>query len=104
LIDLISTQKRKLRAFAAVLTAVCLGLIISARAGWVIHDLTEKRGIGFLCAPFFLLGVILLLLMYESWFRSKSSGPIFLLKQGFFWLLSVTYVIILAWFFGHFLL
>ena len=104
MIDLVSTHKRKLRALAAVLTAVCLGLIISARAGWIIQDLTEKRGIAFLCVPFFLLGAVLLLLMYESWFRSKNSVPIFFLKQGFFWLLSAAYVIILTWFFGHFLL
>lgn len=40
--------------------------------------------------------IILLLLIYDSWFRSKKEGLLLNLKKGFFWILSGCMIV--GWF------
>ncbi len=100
----ISSHKNKIRILWGVFAALCILTIIAFRSSKLVDDFAVPWKLGILSMPFFLFAALHLLLMYESWFGSDKGGAFAFLKRGFFLLLSVTYVVILIYFIGYFLI
>jgi hypothetical protein len=101
---MLTMNKRKLQIAGLVLACLCVGLLIGARTGSFLRNLSGHWAVGFLILPFLLLAIIHLLLMYDSWFGPGRKEKAGVLKLSFFSLISIGYAAILVCFAFFFLI
>ncbi len=100
--DWIARNRKLLRVLWVVLALICVAELIGLRqAGKVTFD--QSTFVLLVASPFFLFGAVHLVLMTGSWLQ-KGAAPGFIVtaKRGFFWMLLVTYAVVLVAFVGRF--
>ena len=89
-------QRKSLRIGLLVSSSLFILELTGAKYGYISFSEINQFELSLLFIFPVTITIILLLLMYDSWFRSKKEGILLNLKKGFFWIFSGC--IIVGWF------
>lgn len=106
MIHFIKEYKNGLRILLFLLAVFWVGLLIGFKNGIIPIDKMEIRSqIAVLAILVFIFGVVLFLLMYESWFKpNRIPNIITSVKKVFFWMLLLIYVFVFIFFLNYFVI
>jgi hypothetical protein len=95
-------HKKALQFVGVILALLCMFLLFLFRGQIIPLNWVESRfQLSLLVSPFFVLGVVILLLTYGSWVNNKSGKTLIRVKKIFFWVLTCAYFLIVLSFFCY---
>lgn len=92
--EFIAANRRWLQGIAVLSIAVLLGLFFVFRTQGELA--LEKWHFGLILLPFFVIGLIHIVLMYDAWFVRGSGGVIGRLKKAAFFPIALVYALVLG--------
>jgi hypothetical protein len=92
--EFVAANRRWLQGIVVLLIAVLLGLFFVFRNQEEI--ILEKWHLGLILLPFFVIGSIHILLMYDAWLARGSEGVIGRLKKIAFLPIALVYALVLG--------
>jgi hypothetical protein len=97
-------HKKGLEFVGVLFALICMFLLFLFRGKFIPLNWFESRfQLSLLASPFFLLGVVILLLTYGSWIKNKGGKTLVRVKKIFFWVLTCVYFLIVLSFFWYFI-
>lgn len=92
--EFVAANRRWLQGIAILSIVVLLSLFFIFRTQGEI--ILEKWHFGLILLPFFVIGLIHILLMHDAWFVRGSEGVIGRLKKAVFFPIALVYILVLA--------
>lgn len=92
--EFVSANRRWLQGVGVLLIIVLLGRFFVLRNHQEI--VLEKWHFALILLPFFVIGMIQIVLMYDAWFVRSSEGVLGRLKKAAFFPIALVYMLVLA--------